>query len=256
METVKLETKGKIAIITINRPEKRNALNEEVRSDLFETVKAVDSRDDIRVAIITGAGDAFVAGADIAAMKAYKPEDARKASEYGSDIFLFIENMRIPVIAAINGWALGGGCELALACDIRICSDEAMLGQPEVTVGIIPGYGANMRLPRLIGAGKAKELIYTGRLIDAAEAERIGLVNRIVPNEDLMNEAMKVAKRISNGPAAIRFAKQAINGAFDLDAAQAMRLASKLYGEVYKTHDAKEGISAYLEKRKPEFSGS
>lgn len=222
METVKLEIKEKIAIITINRPEKRNALNQEVRSDLFRTVKAVDSRDDIRVAIITGAGDAFVAGADIAAMKAYEPEDAKKASEHGSDIFLFIENMRIPVIAAINGWALGGGCELAVACEIRICSDEAMLGQPEVTVGIIPGYGANMRLPRLIGAGKAKELIYTGRLIDAAEAERIVLVNRIVPNEDLMNEAMKVAKRISNGPAAIRFAKQAINGAFDLDAAQAM----------------------------------
>ena len=153
MDKVTLEIKEKIAYITINRPEKRNALNEEVRSDLYETLKHIDSRDDIRVAIITGAGDAFVAGADIAAMKDYEPEDAKKASQHGSDIFLFIENMRIPVIAAINGWALGGGCELALACDIRICSSTAMLGQPEVTVGIIPGYGANIRLPRLIGPG-------------------------------------------------------------------------------------------------------
>ena len=189
-------------------------------------------------------------------MNAYKPEDARKASEHGSDIFLFIENIRIPVIAAINGWALGGGCELAVACDIGICSDKAMLGQPEVTVSIIPGYGANIRLLCLIGTGKAKELIYTGRLIDAAETERIGLVNHVVPKEGLFDEAIKLATKISKGPAAIRFAKQAINGAFALDAAQAMRLASRLYGEVYKTHDAKEGISAYLEKRKPELSGS
>lgn len=255
MDKVTLEIKEKIAYITINRPEKRNALNEEVRSDLYEILKDIDSRDDIRVAVITGAGDAFVAGADIAAMKDYEPEDAQKASQHGSDIFLFIENMRIPVIAAINGWALGGGCELALACDIRICSNTAMLGQPEVTVGIIPGYGANIRLPRLIGPGKAKELIYTGRLINAAEAEKIGLVNYVVTKKDLMAEATKLAKKISKGPAAINFAKQAINKAFDLDIGQAMKLSSKLYAEVYKTQDSKKGISAYLEKRKPNFIG-
>lgn len=255
MDKVKLEIKEKIAIIIINRPEKRNALNQEVRSDLYQILKEVDSRDDIRVAIITGAGDAFVAGADIAPMKDYEPEDAREASKYGSNIFLFIENMRIPVIAAINGWALGGGCELALACDIRICSDNAKLGQPEVKVGIIPGYGANIRLPRLIGPGRAKELIYTGSLLDAVEAERIGLVNHVVSKEDLMNEAMKFAKRISKGPAAINFAKKAINKAFDLDMKGAIEISSKLYGEVYKTQDSKEGISAYLEKRKPEFMG-
>lgn len=255
MDKVTLEIKEKIAYITINRPEKRNALNEEVRSDLYEILKDIGSRDDIRVAVITGAGDAFVAGADIAAMKNYEPEDAQKASQHGSDIFLFIENMRIPVIAAINGWALGGGCELALACDIRICSNTAMLGQPEVTVGIIPGYGANIRLPRLIGPGKAKELIYTGRLINAAEAEKIGLVNYVVPKKDLMTEATKLAKKISKGPAAINFTKQAINKAFDLDIGQAMKFSSELYAEVYKTQDSKEGISAYLEKRKPNFIG-
>lgn len=256
MDKVKLEIRDRIAIVTINRPKKRNALNQEVRSDLLEVFKEVDPSDDIRVAIITGAGDAFVAGADIASMKDYGPKDALRASKHGSDIFLFIENMRIPVIAAINGWALGGGCELALACDIRICSDSAMIGQPEVKIGIIPGYGASIRLTRLIGTGRAKELIYTGRIIDAAEAEKIGLVNFVVPKDELMSEAIEFAKKISKGPAAINFAKQAINKAFDLDMKNALDLSSQLYGEVYETRDSKEGISAYLEKRKPEFTGN
>ena len=218
-------------------------------------MQEVDSREDIRAAIITGAGEAFVAGADIASMKDYTVEDALKASRDGSRIFLFIENMRIPVIAAINGWALGGGCELALACDIRICSDDAKFGQTEVRIGIIPGYGANIRLPRLIGTGRAKELIYTGRMIDPAEAERIGLVNSVVSKEDLMDEAMKLAGRISKGPASINLAKQAINKAFDLEMDDALELSSKLYGDVYNTSDSKEGINAFLEKRKPEFTG-
>ena len=255
MDTVKLDIRDRIAVITINRPEKRNALSLEVREDLYQRLKEVDSREDIRAAIITGAGEAFVAGADIASMKDYTVEDALEASRNGSRIFSFIENMKIPVIAAINGWALGGGCELALACDIRICSDDARFGQTEVKIGIIPGYGANIRLPRLIGAGKAKELIYTGRIIDAAEAERIGLVNSVVSKEDLMDEAIKLAGRISKGPASINLAKQAINKAFDLEMNDALELSSKLYGDVYNTRDSKEGINAFLEKRKPEFTG-
>jgi enoyl-CoA hydratase len=255
MDTVKLEIADRIAVITINRPEKRNALSREVRDDLYQRLQEIDSMEDIRAAIITGAGEAFVAGADIASMKDYTFEDAQKAARHGSRIFLFIENMKIPVIAAINGWALGGGCELALACDIRICSDDARFGQTEVKIGIIPGYGANVRLPRLIGAGKAKELIYTGRIIDAVEAERIGLVNSVVSKEILMDEAMKLAGRISRGPASINLAKQAINRAFDLEMDDALELSSKLYGDVYNTRDSKEGINAFLEKRKPEFTG-
>jgi len=255
MDTVKLEINDRIAIVTINRPEKRNALSQEVREDLYQKLQEIDSREDIRVAIITGAGETFVAGADIASMKDYTVEDALKASRNGSLIFLFIEDMRIPVIAAINGWALGGGCELALACDIRICSDNARFGQTEVKIGIISGYGANIRLPRLIGAGKAKELIYTGRIIDAAEAERIGLVNSVVSKEILMDEAMKLAGKISKGPTSINLAKQAINKAFDLEMDDALELSSKLYGDVYNTSDSREGINAFLEKRKPEFTG-
>ena len=255
MDTVKLEIQDKVSVITINRPEKRNALSQDVRECLYQRLQEIDSRKDVRAVIITGAGEAFVAGADIASMKDYTSEDAMKASRYGSSIFSFIENMRFPVIAAINGWALGGGCELALACDIRICSDDARFGQTEVRIGIIPGYGANIRLPRLIGAGKAKELIYTGRIIDAAEAERIGLVNSVVSRETLMDEAMKLAGRISKGPASINLAKKAINKAFDLEMDDALEFSSKLYGDVYKTGDSKEGINAFLEKRKPEFTG-
>ena len=255
MDKVKLKVQGKVAIITINRPDKRNALNQEVRSELFKCIKEVESRKEIRATIITGAGDAFVAGADIAVMRDYTPQAAREASKHGSDIFLYIENMPIPIIAAVNGWALGGGCELAMACDLRICSETAKFGQPEVNVGIIPGYGAPVRLTRLIGPGRAKELIFTGRIIDAAEAEKIGLVNKIVAKDELMNEAMKLAQQFAEGPAAISLAKQAINEALRLGANEAMDFLSGLYGEVYKTHDAKEGISAYVERRKPAFKG-
>jgi len=255
MDKVILEIKKQVGIVTINRPEKRNALNQELRDKLYEIMRKIDSSNDIRVMILTGVGYAFVAGADIAAMKKYTPEDAKSASKRGSELFLFIENMRIPTIAAINGWALGGGCELAMACDIRICSNTAKLGQPEVTVGIIPGYGATIRLPHIIGPAKAKELIYTGRIIDAAEAERIGLVNFVVPKQRLMKEAMKLARKIADGPTAIQFAKQAINGALELPKREAMEQASNLYGKVYETRDSREGISAYLEKRRPKFTG-
>jgi enoyl-CoA hydratase len=255
MDKVTLEEQGKVAVITINRPDKRNALNQEVRSELFKCLKEVESRKEIRATIITGAGDSFVAGADIVAMSDYTPQDARKASKHGSDIFLYIEKMRIPIIAAVNGWALGGGCELAMACDLRICSNTAKFGQPEVNVGIIPGYGAQVRLTRLIGPGKTKELIFTGRIIDATEAEKIGLVNKKVAKDDLMSEAMKMAQQFAEGPAAISLAKKSINEALTLGENKVMDFLSELYGEVYKTHDAREGIIAHIEKRKPIFKG-
>lgn len=255
MSFVKLEKKGPVAVITINRPEKRNSLSREVRRELYKRVKTVDAAAEIRAAIITGAGEAFVAGADIAAMQRYQVKDAIAASKEGSDLFLYIENMKIPVIAAINGWALGGGCELALSCDIRICSENAAFGQPEVKIGIIPGYGANIRLPRIIGEARAKELIYLGRIIDAVEAEKIGLVNLVVHRDLLMSKAMDLAVKMAEGPASISLAKRAINEAFDLNRHEATALSSRLYGEVYKTRDAMEGIGAYLEKRKPKFSG-
>jgi len=250
-----LKTKGKVGVITINRPHKRNALNHEVRSQLYKILKEVDADEKIRVAVITGAGDSFVAGADIVSMKDYTSKDAREATDQGNKIFSFIEGMRIPVIAAVNGWALGGGCELALACDIRICSSNARFGQPEVRLGIIPGYGANVRLPRLIGVGRAKEMIFTGRIIDANEALRIGLVNKMVPKDELMMHTMDLAEKISGAGMAIDFAKQAINKSFDLNTDEAIKLASKLYEKLYNTHDRTEGISAYLEKRDPNFTG-
>jgi len=255
MPKVSLNIEDGVAVITINRPEKRNALNAQVRSELFETVMALSGRDDVRAMVITGAGDAFVAGADIAAMKDYTPDFAAGSAKEGCDLPSFIEDMPIPVIAAVNGWALGGGCELALACDIRICSEGARFGQPEIRIGIMPGYGATVRLPRLIGSGRAKELIFTGRIIDAKEAERIGLVNAVYPEQDLMKEAMALAGRLSRGPASIGPAKRAVSKAFDLPQDEAIALAVELYGEIFTTDDAREGISAYLEKRKPQFRG-
>ncbi len=255
MDTVKLEITDRIAVITINRPEKRNALSREVREDLYQRLEEVDSRKDVRVAVITGAGEAFMAGGDIAPMKDAAIDDLVKGSERSGSLFSFVEKMRVPVIAAVNGWALGGGCELAVACDIRICSDNAKFGQSEVKVGLIAGYEATIRLLRLIGTGKTKELIYTGRMIDAAEAERIGLVNAVVSKETLMDEVMKLARELAKGPASMNLAKQAINKAFDLEMDDAAKLSSKLYRDAYNTHDAREGIHAFLEKRKPEFTG-
>lgn len=255
MPNIILNIEDGVAIITINRPEKRNALNAQVRSELFKTIRAISRRDDVRAMVITGSGDAFVAGADISAMKDYTPGFAIRSAKEGCQLLSFIENMTIPVIAAVNGWALGGGCELALACDIRICSEGAKFGQPETRIGIMPGYGATLRLPRLVGMGRAKELIFTGRIIDAREAVRIGLVNAVYLKEDLMKEAMSLAERLSKGPASIGLAKKAVNQAFDLTHDDAILLATKLYGDVFISADAQEGISAYLEKRKPQFKG-
>jgi len=248
------ETGDGIGIIKINRSEVRNALNWETWMELEDVLKRLHGDPNIRVGIITGVGDeAFIAGADINMLKDRTPQDAINASTKANEILVFMESMEEPVIAAINGWALGGGCEIALACDIRIASEKAQIGQTEVRVGIMPGYGGNVRLMRLIGSGWAKEIIYAGKIVNAAEAERIGLVNRVVPHEKLMEEAMTLAKQIARGPAAIHFAKKAMFEASRLSYLDSLKKDTELYGEVYKTKDFKEGVTAFLEKRKPIF---
>ncbi len=248
------ETDGRIGIIKINRPEVRNVLNWETWMELEELLKRLHSEPEIRVGIVTGIGDeAFIAGADLRMLKDRTPQDAVNASKKANEILLFMESMEEPMIAAINGWALGGGCEIALACDIRIASERAQLGQTEVRVGIMPGYGGNVRLMRLIGSGRAKEMIYTGKIVNAEEAERIGLVNRVVPHEKLMEEALAMARQIARGPASVHLAKQAMFHAAQLPLREALIKDSEIYGEVYKTKDFKEGVTAFLEKRKPGF---
>lgn len=220
--------------------------------ELEDVLKRLHAELNLRVGVITGVGDeAFIAGADLRMLKDRTPQDAIDASKKANEILLFMESMDEPMIAAINGWALGGGCEIALACDIRIASNKAQMGQTEVRVGIMPGYGGNVRLMRLIGSGRAKEMIYTGKIVNAEEAERIGLVNRVVPHEKLMEEAMALAKQIIRGPAAIHFAKRSMFQASQHSYIEALTKDSELYGEVYKTKDFKEGVTAFLEKRKP-----
>jgi enoyl-CoA hydratase len=248
------ETDGGVGIIRFNRPEVRNALNWDTWMEFEDALKRLHDDPDQRVAVVTGAGEeAFVAGADIRMLKERSPQDAIDASIRVNGILLFMESMDEPVIAAINGWALGGGCELALACDIRLASDRAQFGQTEVRVGIMPGYGGNVRLMRLVGPGHAKELIYTGKIINAQEAERIGLVNRVVPHEKLWEEAMALARQIAKGPAAVHFAKKSLFLASKHSYLEALQKDSELYGEVYKTQDFKEGVTAFLDKRKPVF---
>ena len=248
------EKEERIGIIKVNRPEVRNILNWETWMELEDALKRLHADPNLRVGIITGVGDeAFIAGADLHMLKDRTPQDAIDASTKANEILLFIESMEEPIIAAINGWALGGGCEIALACDIRIASERAQIGQTEVRVGIMPGYGGNVRLMRLIGSGRAKEMIYTGKIVKAEEAERIGLVNRVVAHEKLMEEIMAFARQIAKGPAAIHFVKQAMFQASEHLYQEALRLDSILYGEVYKTKDFKEGVTAFLEKRKPVF---
>jgi len=248
------ETDDRIGIVKINRPEVRNVLNWETWMELEDILKRLHSEPNLRVCIITGVGDeAFVAGADLHMLKERTPQDAINASKKANEILLFMESMEEVIIAAINGWALGGGCEIALACDIRIASEKARIGQTEVRVGIMPGYGGNVRLMRLIGSGRAKEMIYTGRIVSAQEAEKIGLVNRVVPHEGLMEEALALARQIAQGPASIHFAKQSMFQASQLSLKEALEQDSEIYGEVYKTKDFKEGVTAFLEKRKPVF---
>lgn len=255
MDCVTLDVHERVALVTLNRPEKRNALNADMRTRLEDVVQRIASSPNIRSAVVTGAGEAFAAGADIAPMASYTPEDAEEASRHGSRAFSAIENACIPFIAAVNGWALGGGCELALACDIRLCSEQATFGQPEIRLGLIPGYGATVRLPRLIGMGRALELILTGRTVDARKAEQIGLVTAVFPPDRLLFEALDLGGRLARGPAALALAKRAVRKGANRPLQEGLDLASRLYAEAYQTRDSREGIQAYLEKRRPDFLG-
>lgn len=254
-DSVLVERRGKVGLITINRPEVRNALNFETWKYLTAAFETLEKDHEIRVIVVTGAGNkAFVAGADLNALK----ERSAVATFYGElpAALAKVEKNKKPLIAAINGFALGGGLELALACDIRIASDKAKFGQTEINVGIIPGYGGTQRLPRLIGSALTKEMIFTGKIISAEEAEKIGLVNRVVPHDDLMKVVLSLADDIAEkSPLIIQIAKQAINFGLDSSINTALQLELLSQSLVFATEDHSEGINAFLEKRVPVFKG-
>lgn len=257
LKNVKLEKEGNMATILINRPEALNALNSETLSDLKSAIQAVKCDDDVKVVIVTGSGDkAFVAGADIKEMENMSPMEARNFLLFGQDVFNELGNLEKPTIAAINGFALGGGCELALACDIILASENAKLGLPEVSLGLHPGFGGTQRLPRLIGKAKAKELIFTGDMIDAHEALKIGLVNRVLPNDKLIEDAKNLANKImSRGSIAIKLAKASINVGTETSLEKGLAYEAETASITFSTQDKKEGTKAFLEKRKPNFVG-
>ena len=251
MEFITYEVEGQIGIITINRPKALNALNSAVLDELDKTLDAVD-QEAIRCLILTGAGEkSFVAGADIGEMSTLTKAEGEAFGKKGNDVFRKLETFPIPVIAAVNGFALGGGCEISMSCDIRICSENDVFGQPEVGLGITPGFGGTQRLARIVGTGKAKEMIYGARNIKAEEAYRIGLVNNVYPAEELMPAAKKLASTIArNAPIAVRNCKRAINEGIQVDMDQAIVIEEKLFGSCFETCDQKEGMNAFLEKRK------
>ena len=251
MEFITYEVEGQIGIITINRPKALNALNSAVLDELDKTLDAVD-QEAIRCLILTGAGEkSCVAGADIGEMSTLTKAEGEAFGKKGNDVFRKLETFPIPVIAAVNGFALGGGCEISMSCDIRICSENAVFGQPEVGLGITPGFGGTQRLARIVGTGKAKEMIYGARNIKAEEAYRIGLVNNVYPAEELMPAAKKLASTIArNAPIAVRNCKRAINEGIQVDMDQAIVIEEKLFGSCFETRDQKEGMNAFLEKRK------
>ncbi len=256
-KTLMYEKKENIGLLTINRPEKMNAISQELTAELSLLLDEIENDDELRVIVMTGAGDkAFVAGADINELVDRDARLGRRVSRERQEIFSRIENLHVPVIAAVNGYALGGGLELALACSIRICSEKAQFGAPEVKLGIIPGDGGTQRLPRLVGQGRAMEMIITGDFIDAQEAYRIGLVNKVFPPEKLKEEAMELAKKIaSRPPLAVRYAKEAVNRSQEGDSVSGFALESYLHALSCTTEDKKEGVSAFLEKRKGKFKG-
>ncbi len=252
-----LETGSKIATITINRPKSLNALNKETLQELIDCFTRIKDDDEVHIVILTGSGEkAFVAGADISFMRQLSPLEVRTFAGLGHQCMDTIERLGKPVIAAINGFALGGGCELAISCDIRLASDNAKFGQPEVNLGILPGFGGTQRLPRLIGRGRASELIFTGDMIDAAEAFRIGLVNRVVPQDKLLPASREMAhKIISRGQVAVRLSKDAIINGLEMDLARACDYEIDQFALSFTSADQKEGMDAFLEKRPAKFQG-
>jgi enoyl-CoA hydratase len=250
MSYVKFEQKGPVAILTIDRPEALNALNSQVLCDLDEAITKVEQTDDVFAVILTGAGRSFVAGADIGEMKEFSAIDGKKFGVHGGSIFLRLENLSKPVIAAVNGFALGGGCELSMACDIRIASEKAKFGQPEVGLGITPGFGGTQRLPRIVGISKAMELILTAKTIGAAEAKEIGLVSAVYPPEELMDKALELANAIcANAPIAVAQSKRCIRMGMQTDIATGSAFEAEAFGVTCGTEDKNEGMGAFLEKR-------
>ena len=251
MEFIKYEEQGEVGIVTISREKALNALNSQVLDELNATFDAIDVNK-IRCVVLTGAGEkSFVAGADIGEMSTLTKAEGEAFGKKGNDVFLKIENFPIPVIAAVNGFALGGGCEISMSCDIRICSDNAVFGQPEVGLGITPGFGGTQRLARLVGPGMAKQMIYTARNIKADEALRIGLVNAVYTQEELLPAALKMASGIAkNAPIAVRNCKKAINDGLELDMKDAVALEEKLFGDCFETADQRYGMEFFLDKNK------
>ena len=254
METVRFEQKGNIAFITIDRPEALNALNSTVISELEEVVGKIEDDGNIQALIITGEGRSFVAGADIGEQQPLDRNGGLAWGQRGSALFRRIEKLTIPTIAAVNGFALGGGCEIAMACDIILASEKAKFGQPEVGLGITPGFSGTQRLPRRVGAAKAKELIFSGKMITAEEAKRIGLVNGVYEPEELMDKAEEMALSFTkNAPIAVKNAKLCIDRGLDMSLDDGIALENELFAMCFATEDQKEGMTAFLEKRSPEF---
>jgi len=256
-QTLLFETKDGIAFVTINRPDKLNALNDLVMLELADAAERIATQSDIKGAILTGAGPkSFVAGADIADLSRQGPFDGKARAQRGQRVLRRLETCGKPVIAAINGFALGGGCELAMACHIRIAGENAKFGQPEVKLGIAPGYGGTQRLPRLVGKGVAMQLILTGETIDAPEAYRIGLVNKVVPAADLLAESEKMLRGIlAMGPLAVRLAMEAVDQGLEMSLDEGLLLEANHFGLLAATQDMKEGTTAFLEKRSAKFQG-
>lgn len=253
---LKMEERGHLAILTISAPKSLNALNSTILGELDDYLSHFDCAK-FRCLIITGDGEkSFVAGADISEMAGLDAAQGEAFGRRGADVFRRLETLPCPVIAAVNGFALGGGCELAMACDIRICSDNARFGQPEVGLGIIPGFSGTVRLARLVGMGMAKQLIFTGKPVKADEALRIGLVNAVVPQAELMDKAIETANQIAaNAPLAVKAAKRCINQEWDMEADEAIAFESAAFGQCFATDDQKQGMKAFLEKGKYEFQG-
>jgi enoyl-CoA hydratase len=255
MNNIIVEQENGIATVTINRPKSLNALNKETLEELLACFTEFSLNDQIKAIILTGSGEkAFVAGADISFMQNLTAHQSRKFGQLGHLVMHTIENTPQPVIAAINGFALGGGCELALACDMRFASDNAKFGQPEVNLGVVPGFGGTQRLPRLIGKGLANELLFTGNIIDSVEALRIGLVNRVYSQEELQTACMQIAKTIAKkGPVAVRLCKEAVNNGVEMDLTRGCAYEADLFALCFASDEQTEGMTAFLEKRSPKF---
>ena len=255
-KTIKVEISDSIATLTFDRPEVLNALNLEVIAEFHGAILQIRENSDVRVLILTGAGKAFVAGADITVLQGFDPLGAKQFAQAGQSALFALEAMDIPVIACVNGFALGGGCEIAMACDFVYAAEKAKLGQPEINLGLIPGFGGSQRLVRLAGKGRAKELCMTGRIIKAQEAFAMGLVTRIFPAESLMEETLKVARTIAEkGAVALRAVKHVIDNGFDVDLKTACALEADAFSVCFASPDQKEGTTAFLEKRAPKFTG-